>query len=213
MSLKMNRYNIGNSVGILLLVLWLTPLKDVAAADLLAPQVVLKEASTQFKESLVDESVSKDFVSVYHNVTVIIEPRVDFERISKLVLGKLWKKATPEQRVTFKQEFKVKLIRTYTRAFLEFREWSIRYLPLRMAKEAKKTVVKTEVLQPGVQPIAVNYRMHLKKGTWLVYDIIIEGVSLVTNYRSSFKGQVKRVGSLDVMIDKLRKNNLAALTP
>jgi phospholipid transport system substrate-binding protein len=55
--------------------------------------------------------------------------------------------------------------------------------------------------------------MHLKKGTWLVYDIIIEGVSLVTNYRSSFKGQVKRVGSFDAMIDKLRKNNLAALAP
>jgi phospholipid transport system substrate-binding protein len=213
MSLKMKKYNIGNGVGILLLVLWLTPLKGVVAADLLAPQVVLKEASVRFKASLEDETVSKDFLSVYNNVTVIIEPCIDFERISRLVLGKLWKKATPEQRVIFKQEFKVKLLRTYTRAFLEFKEWSIRYLPLRMAKEAKKTVVKTEVLQPGVQPIAVNYRMYLKQGTWLVYDIIIEGVSLVTNYRSSFKGQVKRVGSLDAMIDKLRKNNLAVLAP
>jgi phospholipid transport system substrate-binding protein len=213
MSLKMKKYNIGNGVGILLLVLWLTPLKEVVAADLLAPQVVLKEASVRFKASLEDETVSKDFLSVYNNVTVIVEPCIDFERISRLVLGKLWKKATPEQRVIFKQEFKVKLLRTYTRAFLEFKEWSIRYLPLRMAKEAKKTVVKTEVLQPGVQPIAVNYRMYLKQGTWLVYDIIIEGVSLVTNYRSSFKGQVKRVGSLDAMIDKLRKNNLAVLAP
>jgi len=210
MSLKMKN-NIVIKLGFLLLAVCLIPLKEVTAGDLLAPQLVLKEASTQFKASLADEDASRDFVNVYNNVTMIIEPRVDFDRISKLVLGKLWKKATAEQRVTFKQEFKVKLIRTYARAFLEFKEWSIRYLPLRMAKDAKKTMVKTEVLQPGIQPIAVNYRMHRTTGTWLVYDITIEGVSLVTNYRNSFKRQVKKLGSLEAMIEQLRQNNQAAL--
>ena len=203
----------GNNIRILLLALLLMPLKPVLAADLLAPQQVLNEASIRFKATLEDENMSKDFPVVFKNVTTIIEPFVNFERISMLVLGKQWKKATPEQRDEFTEAFKVKLIRTYARAFLEFKEWSIRYLPLRLADDAKKTIVKTEVLQPGIQPISVNYRMHLKKGRWLVYDIIIEGVSLVTNYRSSFNGQVKRIGSLQKMIDKLHKNNVAALAP
>ena len=202
-----------NNIRILLLALLLMPLKPVIAADLLAPQLVLNEASTRFKASLEDENMSKDFPIVFNNVTTIIEPFVNFKRISMLVLGKQWKKATPEQRVEFTEAFKVKLIRTYARAFLEFKEWSIRYLPLRLANDAKKTIVKTEVLQPGIQPISVNYRMHLKKGRWLVYDIIIEGVSLVTNYRSSFNGQVKKIGSLQKMIEKLHKNNVAALAP
>ncbi len=91
----------GNNIRILLLALLLMPLKPVLAGDLLAPQLVLNEASTRFKASLENENMSKDFPTVFNNVTTIIEPFVNFERISMLVLGKQWKKATPEQRVEF----------------------------------------------------------------------------------------------------------------
>ena len=84
---------------------------------------------------------------------------------------------------------------------------------MKMKDGSNKALVKTEVLQPGRPPVAVSYRMRLSKGKWKVYDIIIEGVSLVTNYRNSFKNEVKRSGSLDAVIEKLAERNEKALAP
>ena len=103
------------------------------------------------------------------------------------------------------------LVRTYSRAFAEFKEWTIRFLPSEMEEGATKVVVKTEVLQPGVQPIAVNYRMYLVGNEWKAYDNMIEGVSLVTNYRTTFSDEIQAKGSLEAVIDGLAKRNAEAL--
>ncbi|MGR9100022.1 MAG: MlaC/ttg2D family ABC transporter substrate-binding protein, partial [Gammaproteobacteria bacterium] len=190
--------------------LGLLPMGESIAADLLPPQVVIKKASDRLKTRLQDENFTKDFAKITEFVEEVIYPSVDFDRISMLVLGKIWKQADADQRTRFKAEFKTLLIRTYARAFLEFEEWSIRYLPLRINDQDKKVVVKTEVLQPGVQPIGVNYRMVLSNGNWKAYDIMVEGVSLVTNYRNSFKNEVKRTGSLESVIAKLEERNKKA---
>ncbi|MGR9086320.1 MAG: MlaC/ttg2D family ABC transporter substrate-binding protein, partial [Gammaproteobacteria bacterium] len=118
--------------------------------------------------------------------------------------------ATNEERGRFKQEFQTLLVRTYSRAFIEFKEWSVRFLPLQMEPGANKVVVKTEVLQPGIQPVGVNYRMFLANGQWKAYDIMIEGVSLVTNYRTTFTNEVQAKGSLSAVIDGLAKRNAEA---
>ncbi len=186
---------------------------EAAAEELLAPQSAIKTASTQMKSKLQDKNFTKDFEQVSQFVEEIIYPHVDFNRISALVLGKHWKKADKSQREEFKKEFQKLLIRTYSRAFLAFDEWSVRFLPLKLEPNAKKALVKTEVLQPGKQPIAVNYRMVLVKGDWKVYDIIIEGISLVTNYRTSFKNEVKRTGSLDAVITNMSERNIEAFEP
>jgi phospholipid transport system substrate-binding protein len=88
----------------------------------------------------------------------------------------------------------------------------VRFLPYKLKEGDKKVIVKTQILQPGIQPLAVNYRMVLTKGEWKVYDIMIEGVSLVTNYRTSIKNEVKKLGSLNAVIDNLAKKNKAALS-
>ncbi|WP_031433964.1 MlaC/ttg2D family ABC transporter substrate-binding protein [Methylomarinum vadi] len=181
------------------------------AADLAAPQLAIENASNKLKERLQDKSFSKDFKQITVFVEDVIYPHVDFNRISSLVLGKLWRKASAEEKTRFKQEFQTLLVRTYSRAFVEFKDWSVRYLPLDIKNGDRKVIVKTEILQPGIQPIAVNYRMLLTKGQWKVYDIIIEGVSLVTNYRTSFKNEVQRTGSLQAVIDQLAKRNNEAL--
>ena len=80
-----------------------------------------------------------------------------------------------------------------------------------MGSDDKKVVVKTEVLQPGIQPIGVNYRMLLSDGEWKAYDIMIEGVSLVTNYRTTFSQEVQTKGSLNAVIEGLVKRNAEAL--
>ncbi len=189
----------------------LLSLSKAMAADLLPPQSAIEDASEQMKVKLQSDEFKDDFAQVTEYVEQIIYPHVDFQRISALVLGKHWKKADKAQKEQFKEEFQTLLIRTYARAFIEFNDWNVRYLPLTLKDGAKKTLVKTEVLQPGKQPIAVNYRMALSGGAWKVYDIVIEGVSLVTNYRTSFKNEVKRTGSLDSVIAKMSERNKQAL--
>ena len=194
------------------LVFGLLPVSKVIAADLLAPQTAIETASNKLKERLQDENFTKDFAQINLFVEEVINPHVDFNRISALVLGKLWKKATREEKVRFKKEFQILLVRTYSRAFVEFKDWSVRFLPYKLKEGDKKVIVKTQILQPGIQPLAVNYRMVLTKGEWKVYDIMIEGVSLVTNYRTSIKNEVKKLGSLSAVIDNLAKKNKAALS-
>jgi len=183
---------------------------NAIAADLLPPQQAIERASSKLQERLQDKSFTKDFEKITQYVNEVIYPHTDFDRISALVLGQIWKTATNDERQRFKHEFQTLLVRTYSRAFVEFHDWSVRFLPLEMENGATKVVVKTEVLQPGMQPIAVNYRMLLSQGDWKAYDIMIEGVSLVTNYRTTFSNEVKTKGSLSAVIDGLAKRNAEA---
>lgn len=185
---------------------------DVAAGDLIEPQQVIEDASNELKVRMQDPGFTKDFRKITEFVNSVIYPHADFDLISSLVLGKLWKDATASEKDQFKKEFQTLLIRTYSRAFVEFKEWSVRFLPVNPDENDRKVMVKTEILQPGLQPIAVNYRMLFNRGEWKVYDILIEGVSLVTNYRTSFKNEVERTGSLQEVINQLAKRNTEALS-
>ncbi len=191
----------------------LATIAGVNAADLSPPQKAIQEASDKLQHRLQDKSFIQNFAQVAQFVDQTIYPHTDFDKISELVLGKLWNTASSSDQSRFKQEFKTLLIRTYSRAFVEFKDWTVRFLPLEMENGANKVVVKTEVLQPGLQPISVNYRMLLNKGEWKAYDFMIEGVSLVTNYRSTFSNEVKTKGSLTAVIDNLAKRNAEALAP
>jgi phospholipid transport system substrate-binding protein len=197
--------------GLFAVLMALMPITN-AMADLLPPQQAIEIASTKLQQRMQNKSFIKDFAKVTQFVNETILPHTDFDRISALVLGKIWKTATPDERERFKQEFQTLLVRTYSRAFVEFKDWSIRFLPLDMENGATKVIVKTEVLQPGLQPVAVNYRMLLSKGEWKAYDIMIEGVSLVTNYRTTFSNEVQTKGSLNAVIDSLAKRNTEALS-
>lgn len=185
---------------------------DAAAADLIEPQRVIEDSSNQLQKRMQEPGFTKDFKKITEFVHSVIYPHADFDLISSLVLGKLWKSATPAEKEAFKKEFQTLLIRTYSRAFVEFKEWSVRFLPINSDENQRKVMVKTEILQPGLQPIAVNYRMLFNRGEWKVYDILIEGVSLVTNYRTSFKNEVERTGSLQEVINQLAKRNSEALS-
>jgi phospholipid transport system substrate-binding protein len=182
------------------------------AADFSEPQTAIEDASNKLKIRMQEPGFTQDFRKINAFVNEVIYPHVDFDVISQLVLGKLWKDASPAEKDSFKKEFQILLVRTYSRAFVEFKDWSVRFLPVNKEENEKKAMVKTEILQPGLQPIAVNYRMHNINGAWKVYDISIEGVSLVTNYRTSFKNEVEQSGSLQQVIDQLAKRNNEALS-
>lgn len=197
--------------GLFVVLLGLLPITKGVADDLLPPQQAIQVASAKMQDKMQDKSFTKDFAKINKFVNDAIYPHTDFDKVSELVLGKIWKTATTDERERFKHEFQTMLVRVYSRAFVDFKDWSVRFLPLEMENGATKVVVKTEVLQPGIQPIGVSYRMLLSDGEWKAYDIMIEGVSLVTNYRTTFTNEVQTKGSLNAVIDELVKRNAEAL--
>jgi len=197
--------------GLLALFLGLISTALQADEPLLPPQLVIQRTSDTLQKSLQKPEYKKDFLKATHFVEEVIDPSVDFERVSILILGKYWKTASPEQRARFKKEFRTLLVRTYTTAFTEYSNWTIRYLPLKMTDQDTRVVVRTEILQAGAQPVAVNYRMVNIKGDWRVYDVLIEGISLVQNYRTSFSSEIARTGSLDELITHIAQRNSTAL--
>jgi phospholipid transport system substrate-binding protein len=196
----------------ILVALCLVPITETFASDLHPPQQLIQDISATLQKKLQDKSFTQDFFQVTQFVNSVIEPHTDFDKIAPLVLGKNWNTATTKEQARFKQEFQTLLVRAYSRAFVEYNDWTINYMPLEMAQGATKAVVRTKVLQRSIQPVEVSYRMLLSDGTWKVYDIVIDGVSLVANYRATFSEDIQRRGSLGAVIDNLAKRNVEALT-
>lgn len=178
-----------------------------AATELSEPQLLVKEAAEKLQAVMKENPPAGNYKRVSEIVTEILDPHVDFVRISALVLAKHWKRATKDQKKRFITEFKALMVRTYTVAFSEYSDWEIEYLPIKMAPNDDKVFVKTAVLRPGAPPIEVNYRMIHRKGAWKVFDVVIEGISFVSNYRTTFKNDIARTGSLEDVIQRLANHN------
>jgi phospholipid transport system substrate-binding protein len=138
-----------------------------------------------------------------------IVPNFDFDKVSRMVLGKNWTIATPDQKAAFQNEFRTLLIRTYASALSKYRNQTIEYKPFRLVSDSDIASVKTQIVQPDGQPIEVDYTLVKQPEAWKVYDIVIEGVSLVTNYRGQFAQEIRQNG-LDSLIKKLADKNKAA---
>lgn len=181
----------------------------VAAFAALAPdELVRKTADDVIATIKSDKDIQAGNKSkIYKLAEEKILPNFDFEKISRLVIGKHWRSASSEHKSQFKEEFKNLLLRTYAVALGKYQDQKIEYLPMRMKPDDEIVTVKTEIIQSGAQPVKVDY--VLTKGGpdgWLVIDIIIEGVSLVTNYRSQFASEIKSSG-MDGLIKALSDKN------
>ncbi len=199
------------------IILGLVSGSKVMAEGLAAPQVAIEKASIKLKENLQDGAFLNDFSKINHFVDKVITPHMDFNKIAKLVVGKYWRRATKEEQKNFQKEFKTLLVRTYSRAFVGFDDWTLKFPPLDMKTAVKKVrntqavTVKTNILQPGKRPFSINYRMWVTGGKWKVYDIVIEGISLVKNYRTSIGARLKRPGaSLGTVTAYLAEKNKLA---
>ena len=177
-------------------------------ADLAPDELVRKTADDVINELKKDKDIKVgDRAKIYKLAEEKILPNFDFKRICRLVLGTNWRSMTVDQRNVFQIEFRGLLLRTYAIALSKFRDQTIEFKPLRMKSSDKIVLVKTEITQSGGQPIDVNYALSNSTGKWLVFDIVIEGVSLVTNYRSQFASQVKKNGIEDLLKKLSEKNN------
>lgn len=190
--------------------LTLVAFAQVAMADIAPDELVKTTADDVLAVVKQDKDIQAgDMAKITALAEEKILPNFNFDRVSRMVLGKHWRTASADQKEAFKQQFRSLLIRTYASALSKYQNQTIEIKPMRMQPGDKEVTVRTQILQPGGQPIAVDYSLEKAADSWKVYDIVIEGVSLVTNYRGQFGEEIKRSG-LDGLIQKLVEKNKTA---
>ena len=135
-----------------------------------------------------------------------VTPYFDFARITALAMGKNWRTATPEQQKRLTEEFRSLLVRTYSGALAQYRNEKIEYKPLRMNEGDNEVIVRTAVVRSSGPPVPIDYSMAKTPEGWKCYDVVVGGVSLVTNYRDEFNAQVQS-GGVDGLIKTLADRN------
>lgn len=187
---------------------------SLASAQDLAPDMLVRSVSND-----VLEIVRKDKDIQSGNVRKAVElaeakvlPHFDFVHMTRLAVGRAWRTASPDQQKTLVDEFRTLLVRTYSKAFVEYRNQAIEFKPFKMQPSDTDVLVRTVVNQSGGKPVQIDYNLEKTSQGWKVYDIAVAGVSLVTNYRSSFADEVS-AGGIDGLIASLRAKNKSSDVP
>jgi len=136
-------------------------------------------------------------------------PNFDFDRMTALAMGRNWNKATPEQQRQLIEQFRTLLVRTYSGALSQYKDQTIDFKPMRGDPAAVDVIVRSEVIRSGQAPVQIDYGMTKTAAGWKAYDVIVGGVSLVTNYRDEFNEQIKG-GGVDGLIKTLTDKNKGA---
>lgn len=174
----------------------------------LSPQAMVQQTADNMLSKLKEERalIESEPSRIYELVNQIVLPHFDFEYMSQLVVGKHWRKSSAQQRAAFVTEFRTLLVRTYATSLNQYIDQEIIYLPSRNKADSEEATVRTEIEQPGTFPIPIDYKVHIKDAEWLVFDVVIDGVSMVTNYRTTFAKEI-RAGGLDALIASLAERN------
>ncbi|QNM96318.1 MlaC/ttg2D family ABC transporter substrate-binding protein [Chitinimonas koreensis] len=181
---------------------------SVAAADAPAPEQLLRSTSKDVLDIIKKENLTSNDKRFRELVEARVLPVFDFTRLTALAVGRYWKQATPEQQAALTREFKTLLVRTYSTAVGANRVQDIEVKPVKMADSDTDVTVRTEVAITGGQPFPIDYRLLKTPAGWKVYDVAVEGVSLVTNYRTSF-GQTIQKDGIDGLVKALADRNAA----
>lgn len=138
-----------------------------------------------------------------------ILPHVDFEEATRLAVGRAWRTASPQQKKQLVDAFRSMLVRTYSNAITAYQGQTMKVMPLHMKAGETDVTVRNQFLKPGGQPVQLDYQMHKTDGGWKIYDIVVEGVSLVLTYRSEFAAVVKQQG-IDGLIRRMAEKSAPA---
>ena len=133
-------------------------------------------------------------------------PHFNFQHMTALAMGRDWSKASPEQKKRLAEEFKTLLVRTYSKSLTAYKNQTVAYKPTKLQGGETDVIIKTEILQPGNKPVQLDYALEKAADGWKVYDVIVAGISLVTNYRDTFTQEV-RANGVDGLILLLGNKN------
>jgi len=191
---------------------WLTAglclLASIAVAAIDDPQQMVRETGDKVLAELTARKaeLEADPSLIYPLVESTVLPHFDFRQMSQSALGRFWRDATDEQKEQVTLEFRELLVRTYATALLGYSGQQIEYLPVQYPQDATKVMIPTRIASGGAPPIPINYRLQRNDAKWLVYDVVIDGVSLIANYRGQFTQVVRRNG-IDGLISTLAAKN------
>jgi phospholipid transport system substrate-binding protein len=179
-----------------------------AASSTEAPDVLVKNVTLEVVDIIVKdkEIQSGSRAKLIGLIEEKVLPHFDFHSMTALALGQNWNKATPEQKKKLIEEFKTLLVRTYASAIGAFSSQKFDFRPLRARPTDTDVTVSVRVLQPGAQPVPIDYSMEKTASGWKVYDVMVGGVSLVANYRTEFSNAVRESG-IDGLIGSLQAKN------
>jgi len=187
----------------LLLVLGPARAQDAGAPDVLVKNVTLEVVDLITKDKEIQSGSRAKLIQL---IDAKVLPHFDFASMTALATGQNWNKATPEQKKRLTEEFKTLLVRTYASALSAYSTQKFDFRPLRAKPTDTDVTVNVRVLQPGAQPVAIDYSMEKTAAGWKVYDVMVGGVSLVANYRTEFTNIVRESG-IDGLIKNLQSKN------
>ena len=169
-----------------------------------SPYEIIETTATAVSERLDGRKLYYDENpdELYALIDELLLPHFDVRYAGRLVLGRHWKTATKEQRDRFVEVFYRFLVQSYANGILEFEQGSIKVLPMEGGQDEKRVVVKTETRMDDGSEVPINYSMRKTPDGWRVYDVRIEGVSYVQNYRNQFNAEIAALG-VDAVIDRL----------
>ncbi|HKW81174.1 MAG TPA: ABC transporter substrate-binding protein [Casimicrobiaceae bacterium] len=173
-----------------------------------APDALVKRVSEDVLQTIRSdkELQSGNQTKVKELIESKLVPHFDFTRMTALAVGRHWRGATPEQQKRLADEFRSLLVRTYSGALSNYRDNTLDYAPLKTNPGDTEVTVRTSVRRPGQAPVPIDYSMEKTPNGWKAYDVIVAGVSLVTNYRDEFNDIVKSSG-IDGLIKTLADKN------
>lgn len=173
-----------------------------------APDVLVQRVTEDVLEIIrKDKDIQNgDTRKVIELVDKKVLPNFNFTHMTALALGKEWRKATPQQQTQLTAEFKTLLVRTYSNALTSYKNQKVVYKPFKMGAAETDVLVRTEVLQPGSKPVQLDYSLEKLDSGWRVYDVVVAGISLVTNYRDQFNQEVRN-GGVDGLIASVAAKN------
>ena len=186
---------------------WLLAIPSAQAQEV-RPDVLLKTMSDEvIAELRKDRAIQDgDGAKIAALVEAKIVPHFDFRRITQTAVGTSWRRATPEQQEKLTQEFKTRLVRTYSGTLASYRGQVIEFRPLRAAPGDTEVTVRSQIRQPGAESIAIDYDLAKTGSQWKVFDVRISGISLVATYRTTFAEEVSNHG-VDGLIGLLARKN------
>jgi phospholipid transport system substrate-binding protein len=182
--------------------------EGIAAQEMTPPDVLVKNVTSEVVEIIAkDKEIrSGNRAKLIEVIDAKVLPHFSFNSMTQLAMGQNWKGATPEQKKQLVDAFRTLLVRTYASALAAYSEQKFDYRPLRAKPIDTDVTVQVRVIQPGSQPVPIDYSMEKTPTGWKVYDVSVGGVSLVANYRTEFANVVRSSG-IDGLIKDLQTKN------
>ena len=196
------------AVSLLLLATCGALLVGVARAQEATPDVLVKTVTLEVVDLIAKDKEIRDGsrAKLIQLIDAKVLPHFDFAAMTMLTAGQSWNKASAEQKERLTGEFKTLLVRTYASALSSYSEQKLEFRPMRAKPTDTEVTVNVRVLQPGAQPVPIDYSMQKTAAGWKVYDVAIGGVSLIASYRTEFANVIREQG-IDGLIGKLQAKN------